>query len=120
MAVTLVAEELVKRDKLQEAQFYFTCCLYNSYFFMHQPSWLAQQETHYWRRICVKLKEIWDKHGKEFHEDMPASDRESIWNDTADTSWAMTTMPRDELEDFNTWLHNIVDQDYSEEMDENN
>lgn len=118
--ITCTAEELLSRDKLQDARFYYICCLYNSYFFMHQASWLAQTETSYWRRICIKLQEMWRQYGTQLYEEADKEWRDKIWEDTANTSYQMTEMPRDELEDFDTWLHTIVDKDYFEDMDENN
>lgn len=119
-AITSVCEELMRRDKLQDAQFYFTCCIYNTYFFMHQPSWLAQSETSYWRKICIKFQEMWNAHGKELWEDADQEWKDGIWADTAKGSWMMTAMKEDELEPFEPWVHSIIDQDYSEDMDENN
>lgn len=117
--IACTADELLRRDKLQDAQFYYTCCLYNTYFFMHQPQWKAQRNTKHWHKICVKLQDMWNTYGAQLFEAADPEWREKVWEDTADSSWMMTDMPRDGLEPFEPWLHSIVDQDYSENEDEN-
>jgi glycosyltransferase involved in cell wall biosynthesis len=115
-SIELVCEELISREKQEDACFYFTCCLYNSYFFMHQPSWLSQTGTDHWRNICIALKAMWEKHGQELFEDFDEEKRKGIWDDTVKTSiYSTGKTDESELEPFKDWLLEIVEKDYPED-----
>jgi len=114
-AISLVCDELVKREKTEDASFYYTCCLFNSYFFMHQPNWLSQTKTIYWKRICKGLQDLWHKHGQELFENADQEKIDKIWEDTKASNIQSTGLKEEELEPFKEWLMPIVEANYDEE-----
>ena len=117
-AIKLVCTELMKRDHLEDARFYYTCCLYNSYFFMHQPGWLGQKGSIYWNNVCIGLQQMWDEYGDKLFHDFDEEKRKTIWDDTVETSIGSTELTKEELEPFEDWIISIVSQDYSDSVDE--
>ena len=114
-AIKLVCGELLRREKKTDASFYFTCCVFNSYFFMHQPNWLSQTKTIYWKRICIGLQDLWNTYGKELFEDADQERISHIWEDTMHANLPMTGLTEEQLEPFKEWLMPIVEANYDEE-----
>lgn len=115
-SIELTCDELIKRDKIQDAQFYFTCCMYNTYFFMHQESWLDQINGIYWKDICKALQKLWAKLGKSMFEEEDEERRKQIWDSTVDSSIAMLNVEsKDDLEPFKPWLDRILEGNYDDE-----
>ena len=116
-SIELVCDELIARGKEEDARFYYTCCLFNSYFFMHQPSWLAQTETFYWDRICIGLQRIWAKYGEKLFESADEAWRNGVWEETAKGS-VPNEEDRQKLEPFKDWLNNILAGEYENDDEE--
>ncbi len=116
-AIELACEELIKRDKKEDASFYYTCCLFNTYFFMHQESWVAQRNSFYWDEICIGLKKFWAKFGNELFESADPARTEEIWKETAKSN-----VPNEEdiakLEPFKPWLNSILEGEYEEDTED--
>lgn len=115
-SIELVCDELIARGKKNDASFYYTCCLYNSYFFMHQPSWLAQKTSFYWDRICIGLQRIWNKYGIDLFESTDEEWRNKIWEETAKSNVPDEEV-RKTLEPFKKWLDEILAGEYEDDDD---
>ena len=116
-AIELACDELIKREKAEDASFYYICCMYNSYFFMHQNDWLAQEGTFYWDRICLGLQHLWGKYGEQLFDSAPQERIQGIWQDTV-LSNGIKLEDMDKLDPFKDWLNKILETTYDEEDDE--
>lgn len=115
LSIDLVCDELLKRDKIEDARFYFTCCIFNTYFFMHQPSWLAQEGSLYWDRNCARLQELWNKHGQKLYKEADQDRIQQIWDSTKESNIGSTGLTDEQLEPFEEWLQPILEGNYEDE-----
>lgn len=107
--IGLVADELVARGKLEDARFYFACCLFNTFTFAHTPSWLSQVGNEYWLDMCNWVRWLWKDRGELLFNQYNPDALQKIWNDTIETAYKDGALPRDFLkETFNEWFVDIL------------
>lgn len=58
---TALIDELLKRDRLQDAQFYATSMIFDAYFTMNKPEWINQENKVYRAATEKRFKEYYTK-----------------------------------------------------------
>ena len=115
-SIELACDELIQRNKEQDARFYFACCMFNTYFFMHQDSWLAQKNSFYWNRDCIGIQKLWNKYGALLFDSADQEWIDKIWQDTLKTSVPDETLWAT-FEPFKDWLNEILTGEYEDDED---
>ena len=110
-AIGFVADELIKRNKLEDAKFYYTCCLFNTYTFMHTKSWLEHKGDDMWIDAENWLCWLWQKHGNDLFNAYDPERVQKIWDDTMSNAIKEGALTKEDLEQpFNEWLQEILDR----------
>lgn len=108
--IGMVADELVKRDKMEDARFYFACCLFNTFTFAHTPPWLRQIGNEYWIDMCNWVRWLWSSRGEILFNQYNPETLQKIWNDTIENAYNEGALPRGFLkETFNDWFIDILE-----------
>ena len=62
-----LVEELIKRNRLEDAQFYITSMVFDAYFTMNKPEWINQQNKKYRNDTQKRFKKYFVKFKKLFN-----------------------------------------------------
>lgn len=72
-----LVSEFLKRKKKDEAMFYATSMIYDSYFTMNKDEWLNQENREYRYAVEKRFKDYWLKF-KDLHDSIPQQDKTQI------------------------------------------
>lgn len=107
--IGLVCDELINRNKLTDARFYFTCCLFNTFVFAHTATWLSQINNEYWLDMCNWVRWLWEGRGQLLFNEYDLETVQRIWNDTLESAYNDGTFPKGFIkENFNEWFVDII------------
>ena len=74
---TALVDELIRRSKLQDAQFYATSMIFDAYFTMNKPEWINQENKDYRAATEKRFKEYYTKF-KYLYDIIPADIKAQI------------------------------------------
>ena len=74
---TALVSELIKRNKISEAQQYATSMIFDAYFTMNKDEWLNQENKEYRYATEKRFKEYWQKY-KYLHDTIPQDVKNQI------------------------------------------
>lgn len=72
-----LVDELLRRNRKQDAMFYCVSMIYDAYFTMNKDEWLSQDNAEYRRATESRFRKYWLKH-KRMHDSIPTDVKSSI------------------------------------------
>lgn len=108
-AIESISNELLRRGLVDNARYYYICCVCNTYIFMHGDEWTALADSDYAKLTVERFKIFWANLGNELFVTAKKDNIDAIFEDTKKEALRKNTSKTEYIqEDLYEWISRIT------------